>query len=178
MLERFGIPRRIFPEVLPPGTFLGPLRDETGSVQATRVVVCGSHDTASAVAGTPQRGPDSAYISSGTSPLPLGDRTSRSSHWWLDPYAARRGRGVRNRLLCQMTADATNRPILAGPAEATAIGNLVVQLMAAGRIGSLAEGRSLVAQSFPVEQYVPVANPRWDDAYGRFLSMLGENAVP
>jgi rhamnulokinase len=87
------------------------------------------------------------------------------------------GGGVRNQLLCQMTADATNRAVLAGPAEATAVGNLVVQLMAAGRVGSLAEGRNLVAQSFPVEEYRPVADSRWEDAYGRFLSVLGHAAV-
>ena len=73
-----------------------------------------------------------------------------------------------------MTADATGRSVLAGPIEATALGNLIVQLMADGTIGSLGEGRELVARSFPLEEFVPVADPRWQDAYGRFRALLSE----
>jgi rhamnulokinase len=87
------------------------------------------------------------------------------------------GGGSRNRLLCQMTADATGRPVLAGPAEATALGNLVVQMMAAGTISSLGEARQLVARSFPIEEYLPVADNRWQDAYGRFRGLTGERSV-
>ena len=77
-----------------------------------------------------------------------------------------------------MTADATGRSVLAGPIEATALGNLIVQLMAAGTIASLAEGRELVARSFPLEEFLPVAEPRWQDAYGRFRALLGEAPPP
>lgn len=293
VLERLGIPRHIFLDVCMPGTSLGHLRDEVGAVQAPRVVLAGSHDTASAVAGAPLRDAHSAYISSGTwslmgveLPEPVIDE--RTLAWnlsneggvastirllrnvmglWLvqgirrgleragrsgadydeltqaaaespplqsviDPDAvaflraddmlrairefcsathqplpetpgalvratleglALRyrwvlerlesiiesktssihvvGGGARNRLLCQMTADATGRPVLAGPVEATAIGNTLVQLMAAGRIRSMAEARLLVAGSFPVDEYLPQADARWSDAYVRFLSI-------
>src|SRR5918911_2767367 len=66
LLQRLGIPEHLFVEVQPPGTTLGRLRDEMGGACPTRVVLPGSHDTASAVAGTPLRDPDAAYISSGT----------------------------------------------------------------------------------------------------------------
>ncbi len=65
------------------------------------------------------------------------------------------GGGARNDLLCQLTADATGLPVLAGPVEATAIGNLLVQAMAAGRIGSLRELREVVARSTVIERYDP-----------------------
>jgi rhamnulokinase len=73
-----------------------------------------------------------------------------------------------------MTADASGRSVLAGPIESTALGNLIVQLMADGSIASLAEGRELVARSFPLEEFLPEADPRWQDAYGRFRALLGE----
>ncbi len=66
LLRRLGVPEHVLPQVLPPGTTLGTLRDEAGARRSTRVVLPGSHDTASAVAGTPLRDADAAYISSGT----------------------------------------------------------------------------------------------------------------
>src|ERR687885_1879077 len=66
LLRRLGIPEHLFSDVLPPGTALGALRDEMGGARPTRVVLPGSHDTASAVPGTPLRAPGAAYISSGT----------------------------------------------------------------------------------------------------------------
>jgi rhamnulokinase len=65
------------------------------------------------------------------------------------------GGGVRNRLLCQLTADATGLPVHAGPVEATAIGNLMVQAMAAGCVRDLAEIRAVVRRSFDVQVYEP-----------------------
>jgi rhamnulokinase len=65
------------------------------------------------------------------------------------------GGGARNRLLCQWTADACGLPVLAGPAEATAIGNLCVQLMALHQLDSLAQARKLIRQSFPLRRYEP-----------------------
>ena len=67
------------------------------------------------------------------------------------------GGGSRNAYLNQATADAAGRPVLAGPVEATAIGNLLVQGMAAGEIGSIEEGRRLVAASFRPVRYEPRA---------------------
>jgi rhamnulokinase len=65
------------------------------------------------------------------------------------------GGGSLNAYLNQATADASGRPVRAGPVEATAIGNLLVQGMAAGTIGSIDEGRRLVAASFPPARFEP-----------------------
>jgi rhamnulokinase len=59
------------------------------------------------------------------------------------------GGGTQNRLLNQFAANATGRPVITGPVEATAIGNILLQMLALGQIGSLAEGRALVRKSFP-----------------------------
>jgi rhamnulokinase len=71
------------------------------------------------------------------------------------------GGGSLNAYLNQATADASGRPVLAGPVEATAIGNLLVQGMAAGTIGSVGEGRRLVAASFPAARFEPGDPSRW-----------------
>ena len=78
------------------------------------------------------------------------------------------GGGARNRLLKQWTADATGRVVSAGPAEATALGNIALQMMATGAVGSLAEARAVIEQSFPVERFEPLAAERWDAEYRRF----------
>jgi rhamnulokinase len=82
------------------------------------------------------------------------------------------GGGSQNRLLCQFTADATGTPVLAGPVEATAIGNVVVQAMALGHLSSLEEGRDLVWRSFEITAYEPTKGALWDKAYARFLGLL------
>jgi rhamnulokinase len=76
------------------------------------------------------------------------------------------GGGSRNALLCQLTADACERPVIAGPAEATSMGNLLVQAVAAGELGSLEELRAVVRRSVRVDRYDPHADPRagWDAA--------------
>lgn len=79
------------------------------------------------------------------------------------------GGGSRNSLLNQFAADATGRPVIAGPAEATAIGNLLVQAMGAGVIKDLAELRQVVARSFPVTVFEPRGGAAWDAAYERFV---------
>jgi rhamnulokinase len=83
------------------------------------------------------------------------------------------GGGSQNRVLCRFTADATGRPVLAGPAEATAVGNIIVQAMALGHVSSLEEGRALVRRSFEVTTYEPGERASWGEAYDRFLSILG-----
>jgi rhamnulokinase len=62
--------------------------------------------------------------------------------------------------------------VVAGPAEATVIGNLLVQAVAVGELGSLAEGRELVARSFTPTRYEPVQDAAWDDARGRFAELM------
>jgi rhamnulokinase len=65
------------------------------------------------------------------------------------------GGGSRNTLLNQLAADFTGRRVIAGPAEATAAGNALVQALGAGDIGSLEELRDVVRRSFPVEEFIP-----------------------
>jgi rhamnulokinase len=78
------------------------------------------------------------------------------------------GGGSRNRLLNQFTADATGRRVLAGPAEATALGNIAVQILATGAAGSLHEVRAIVDRSFPTEVFEPAATDQWDKEAIRF----------
>jgi len=66
------------------------------------------------------------------------------------------GGGSQNELLNQLTADAIGRPVLAGPSEATAIGNCMMQAKAAGLVTDRWEIRKIVAESFPVKEYMPV----------------------
>jgi rhamnulokinase len=296
MLERFGLPRRIFGTVIEPGTDLGPLRPEVAAetgLHAARVIVPGTHDTASAVvavpaAEPPSSRPDWCYVSLGTWALvgaeldrPLvtpaclalnftneggvGGTTRllknvcglwlvqqcraawrrQGKEWtWdqltalageapalvtlvdpddpalvapadmpeairslaraagepvpestaavvraalesvaaairrrigeLDTLLGRRigrvhlvGGGVKNRLLCQMIADATGRPVVAGPVEATAIGNLLVQLTARAGVVDLRAMREIVRQSFEPETFEPRAAAAWDARLGR-----------
>ena len=82
------------------------------------------------------------------------------------------GGGTKNALLCQFTADACGRPVHAGPIEATAIGNILLQATGRGRIGTLAELRQVVARSFPVTVYEPRDPGAWDEAAGRFAGLV------
>lgn len=86
------------------------------------------------------------------------------------------GGGARNELLCQLTADAVGIPVIAGPTEATAVGNLLVQALALGDIASLADIRAVVRESFPVREHEPDQTGDWDAAYARFQE-LHEGAV-
>ncbi len=295
MLERFGLPRRIFGGLVDPGTDLGPLRPEVAAetgLSATRVVVPGTHDTASAVAAVPAAEPPSArpdwcYVSLGTWALvgaeldrPLVTEACRARNFtneggiggttrllknvcglWLvqqcraawqragrewswdqltslaaeapplatlvdpddpslvapadmpeairalarragepvpestgavvraalesvaaaiartlgelDALVGRRigrihvvGGGVKNRLLCQLIADAADRPVLAGPVEATAVGNLLVQLLARGGAVDLREVRAVVRDTFEIARYEPRDAARWRQRMG------------
>ncbi|RMF04763.1 MAG: rhamnulokinase [Chloroflexi bacterium] len=82
------------------------------------------------------------------------------------------GGGTQNKLLNQFAASATGRRVVTGPVEATAVGNILMQMLAVGQIGSLNEGREVVKRSFPVEEYRPQNSAAWDAAYSRFLSLL------
>lgn len=292
VLERLGLPPRVFPDVVAPATVLGPIREEVAErtcLRRTVVVAPATHDTGSAVAAVPFFAPGAAYVSAGTWSLvgleieePLIDDLTFAAnltneggvagtfrllrnvtglwlvhecrrawaldgHDWsfdelvalaeqaaplrsvVDPddpvfaapgdmperiraYCARTGQaepdtpgevvrcalesialgharavellrqatgaaprhvhvvggGARNRLLCQWTADATGLPVLAGPEEATAIGNLAVQAMALGELGSLDDARRVVRDSFPLTRYEPRGANEWEDASARF----------
>jgi rhamnulokinase len=82
------------------------------------------------------------------------------------------GGGSKNTLLCQFTADACGRPVHGGPVEATAIGNILMQALGRGRLGSIQELRQVVARSFPVTVYEPRNARAWDDAAGRFEELV------
>ncbi len=82
------------------------------------------------------------------------------------------GGGAQNTLLCQFTADACGVPVIAGPVEATAIGNLLVQMMACSELASMDDACQVIRRSFPLVTYQPREVARWDDAYARFEAML------
>jgi len=81
------------------------------------------------------------------------------------------GGGSRNRVLNQFVADATGRPVIAGPAEATAAGNVAVQAIGAGLLRDLREARALIERSFPLSVFEPDPQADWDEAYRRFLAL-------
>jgi rhamnulokinase len=78
------------------------------------------------------------------------------------------GGGSRNQVLNQFVADSTGRKVVAGPSEATAIGNILVQAMAAGALRNLAEARTVVRNSFPLQVIEPGAESEWMAAYERY----------
>jgi rhamnulokinase len=81
------------------------------------------------------------------------------------------GGGSRNRLLNQFTADATGRTVIAGPAEATALGNIAVQMIATGAAGSLAEARAIVERSFPTDTFEAESSDKWNRQLPRFQQL-------
>jgi len=83
------------------------------------------------------------------------------------------GGGSQNRLLCQFTADATGLPVIAGPTEGTAVGNCLVQALALGELGSLAELRAVVRASVDLVHYDPRETAAWDRACERYRGLLG-----
>ena len=295
LIACFGFPRRIFPEIVPPGTRLGPLRPEIGQeidIPALEVVATCSHDTGAAVVAVPAVGDDWAFLSSGTwsligveLPRPLinaevmkqnftneagfGGTTrflknivglwllQESQRSWksqgivvdyselsqrasesepfrslIDPTDARFvrpddmpdtiaafcretdqpppetpwqftrciyeslallyattlvtmerltgrvvarlhvvGGGSNSQLLNQLTADATGRTVLAGPVEATATGNCLVQAISLGQIASIAEARRIVRDSFPILEFQPQQSALWQANAARFAQL-------
>jgi rhamnulokinase len=287
LIEKAGLPPRIFPPLRRPGEVIGPIVGPNGPGSELPLIAVGSHDTASAVAGVPAAEPDFAYISSGTwslagmeldAPvlteagraanftnetgidgtirylrnvtglwllqeslrtwpeaslgslldeaaglpplrfvidpddpvfLPPGDMPTRIAAWLarrgeavptgpaetvrciLDSLALayRRaiaeaqslsgrhadvvhivGGGARNALLCQLTADATGLRVIAGPAEATCFGNVLVQARALGAApGELAGMRALIRSTQPLRSFPPTRDSAraWASAEAR-----------
>lgn len=83
------------------------------------------------------------------------------------------GGGSQDELLNQSTANAIQRPVIVGPTEATALGNIVCQAMAMGDIQDLAEGRAVVKRSIETRDYQPEQSGHWETAYQRFRSLSG-----
>ncbi|MEY3481709.1 MAG: hypothetical protein RIQ71_2484 [Verrucomicrobiota bacterium] len=292
LADKLGIPRTVLAPVNEPCTIAGALRGEDGAASKIKVVLCGSHDTASAVAGVPAAEKNPLFLSSGTWSLlgreldvPLVSEATCEAKFsneqglfgttrflknvagmWLlqeckrnwerdgekleyesivnkaagtttdsfvDPDAPefsrpcdmpsalaawmqktgqavpagragmtrvifeslalkyrvllRRmrawmpdfpdtlhvvGGGSRNALLNQMTADASGLRVLAGPAEATALGNVVAQMIACGDLGSLSEGRELIRASFEIGEFLPRDTIAWDAKAARFEKLV------
>src|SRR3954462_12046816 len=87
------------------------------------------------------------------------------------------GGGSRNRLLNQFTADATGCTVIAGPMEATALGNIAMQMLAVGAVGSLDQARRIIERSFPVERFEPKRCDVWDAQYARFQDYVEMTCV-
>jgi rhamnulokinase len=87
------------------------------------------------------------------------------------------GGGSRNRLLNQFTADATGRAVVAGPVEATALGNIAMQMLATGAVPSITEARQIIDRSFPVERFEPRASGRWNLEFKRFQQYLERDST-
>ena len=104
------------------------------------------------------------------------------SRWVIDSAATLAGRrpkvvrivggGCQNRMLCQFTADACELPVVAGPVEATAMGNLMVQAIATGYLPDVAAGRRAVGASVGRETYEPQDAAAWREAFARFTRLL------
>jgi len=88
------------------------------------------------------------------------------------------GGGTQNRLLNQFTANATKRTVITGPVEATAIGNVLMQAIGLKHLGSLEDARTIVRNSFEVEEYHPKDREGWDEAFQRMLNLLEKLELP
>ncbi|MBO4407257.1 MAG: rhamnulokinase [Clostridia bacterium] len=82
------------------------------------------------------------------------------------------GGGCNDRILMRFTASALGREVIAGPVEATAIGNMAAQLLTLGEFSTVAEARRVVAASFGTDRYLPENAGAWEEAYGRFLTLV------
>lgn len=113
----------------------------------------------------------------------IGDSLAMAYRHYIDRLEALTGRhigavqivggGVQDRLLCQATANATGRPVIAGPIEATALGNIACQLISLGCFRDVREARECIRRSFPATVYEPQARDAWEEAYARFQTIRG-----
>lgn len=84
------------------------------------------------------------------------------------------GGGIKDKMICQFTANATNRTVMTGPVEATSIGNVIVQGIAMGAIKDLNEGRKIVRNSFDITEYTPENADKWNEAYKKWTQIINE----
>ncbi len=82
------------------------------------------------------------------------------------------GGGAKDNLLCQMSADSTGLPVVAGPVEATALGNIIIQLVALGELSDISAGRALIAKTETLRHYTPANTDLWDKAYETYKTIL------
>ena len=85
------------------------------------------------------------------------------------------GGASQNSIFMQFISDALNRPLRAGPEEAAAIGNTLIQMYQRKDISSLEQGRKIVEESFPYVWYEPKDPNPWDETYRRFIKIIGNN---
>jgi len=83
------------------------------------------------------------------------------------------GGGVKNKILCQYTANATGKEVIAGYPETVCVGNILTQAMALGEIKNLSELRQVAKASFPLEYYKPIDTEAWDGAYEQYRKITG-----
>lgn len=84
------------------------------------------------------------------------------------------GGGIQNTLLNQMAADATGRRVITGPVEGAAMGNILMQAVALGELGGIAELRQVVRASVDTQEYLPGRTQAWEDAYGKLMGLMEE----
>ena len=82
------------------------------------------------------------------------------------------GGGTKDGFLCGMTADSCGVPVVAGPTEATVLGNVAVQLMAQGEIPDVRAARRIIAESTALKRYAPTDRAAWDAAYGTWRNLF------
>jgi rhamnulokinase len=85
------------------------------------------------------------------------------------------GGGTQNKLLCQMTADVCQRTVIAGPVEATALGNIAMQAIGAGELADFTAVRAKIRQSDEIAVYEPKNAAAWEEAYQRFLKLINND---
>ncbi|SFM01765.1 rhamnulokinase [Pelosinus propionicus] len=82
------------------------------------------------------------------------------------------GGGVQNELLCQITANVLQIPVIAGPVESTALGNILVQMISKGEVNTIAEARKVIMKSFAIKTYQPTKVENLDEVYKRFNQLI------
>lgn len=84
------------------------------------------------------------------------------------------GGGTKDNFLCEMSADCIDISVIAGPVEATALGNMILQLIALGEIESVEQGRKIIANSENLIEYKPNHTAQWDEAYEKYVKIIQE----
>ena len=82
------------------------------------------------------------------------------------------GGGTKDGFLCELTSESLGIPVIAGPVEATALGNIILQLIASGKIESISEGRKIIAETESVRKFESVHSSDWDEAFERFCEII------
>ena len=85
------------------------------------------------------------------------------------------GGGIKDTLLCRLTASATGAKVVAGPVEATVMGNIAVQLIALGEIDSVSTARDIIKNSVELKVYEPTEASEWDKHYAEYCKYLGKS---